>query len=141
MSRGQLPTTWAKVWGRSGERGLHLAQRAGDLGPDGVDVIVESLQGKDFELGLLVGQEAEDTGCCDESRHVWYRDQLSWMGVSTEGGESNSDGLIELYTELENGSMGSCWDEDDAMKERMGIDAEICLLVVMVEGGRSYGWL
>lgn len=37
----------------------HLPQGARDLGPNGVDVIVECLQGEDLELGFLVGEEAQ----------------------------------------------------------------------------------
>ena len=41
---------------------IHLAQCASHLGPDSVDVIVQGLEGKDLELGLLVGQEAQHAG-------------------------------------------------------------------------------
>lgn len=56
--------------GRSrGADNTHLAQSTSDLGPDGVDIIVESLQGKDLEFGLLVGEEAQHSSCCDKAGH------------------------------------------------------------------------
>lgn len=47
----------------------HLAQCTSDLGPNSVDVIVEGLQGKDLELGLVVGEKAQHSGCRDETGH------------------------------------------------------------------------
>lgn len=48
---------------------IHLTKRAGNLGPDSVNVIVERLQSEDLQLGLFVSQEAENAGCCDETWH------------------------------------------------------------------------
>lgn len=47
----------------------HLAQGTSDFCPNSVDIIVESLQGKDLELGFVVGQEAQHSGCRDEAGH------------------------------------------------------------------------
>lgn len=43
----------------------HLTQGSSDLCPDSIDVIVKGLEGKDLELGLLVGEEAKHSGCRD----------------------------------------------------------------------------
>lgn len=51
--------------------GVHLTQCAGDLSPDGVDVIIQSLEGKDLELWLLVGEEAQHSGSRHEAGHVF----------------------------------------------------------------------
>ena len=59
----------AKTCGRGLWQNAHLAQSSGHLGPNGVDIIVERLQGKDFELGLFVGQKGQDAGRRDEARH------------------------------------------------------------------------
>ena len=48
---------------------LHLTKSTGNLGPHGVDVIVEGLEGEDLELGLFVGQEAQHSGGSDKARH------------------------------------------------------------------------
>lgn len=48
---------------------LHLAQCASNLSPNGVDVIVEGLEGKDLELWLFVREEAQDASCRDEAGH------------------------------------------------------------------------
>lgn len=42
---------------------IHLAKGISNFGPDCVDIIVQSLQGKDFELRLLVSEEGEDARC------------------------------------------------------------------------------
>lgn len=62
----------------------HLTQGASDFCPHGVDIIVEGLEGKDLELGLLVGEEAQDSGCRDEAGHredcgERERDAQWWM--------------------------------------------------------------
>lgn len=46
-----------------------MTQGSSDLCPDSIDIIVQGLEGKDLELGLLVGEEAKDSGCCDEAGH------------------------------------------------------------------------
>jgi hypothetical protein len=39
---------------------VHLNKGASHLGPNGVDVIVKSLQGEHLELWLLLAEEGED---------------------------------------------------------------------------------
>jgi hypothetical protein len=46
-----------------------LTQRTSDLGPNGVNIIVQSLQGEDLELGLILGEEGENACSRDEARH------------------------------------------------------------------------
>lgn len=48
---------------------VHLAQCTSNLGPDGIDVIIKGLQGEDLELGLVVGEKAQHSGCRDETGH------------------------------------------------------------------------
>jgi len=75
-----------------GESHIHLAQGPSHLGPDGVDVIVESLEGKNLELGFFVGQEGQDTGCCDKARHCVgggpsrrsWEGCLSWAKINVD---------------------------------------------------------
>lgn len=50
-------------------RDLHLAQCASNLSPYGVDIIVEGLEGKDFELWLFVREKAQDASCRNEAGH------------------------------------------------------------------------
>jgi hypothetical protein len=48
---------------------IHLAQRACNLRPHGVEIIVERLKGEDLEFGLLLRKEGEDTRCRHKARH------------------------------------------------------------------------
>lgn len=70
----------AMTTGRGGGDSAHLTQGASDLCPDSVDVIVEGLEGKDLELGLLVGEEAQDSGRCDETGHCSRRGGIKRAG-------------------------------------------------------------
>lgn len=46
-----------------------MTQSPSDLCPYSINIIVEGLEGKDLELWLLVGEEAKDSGCRDETGH------------------------------------------------------------------------
>lgn len=48
---------------------VHLTQRTGNLGPNSVDVVVESLEGEDLELGLLVSEKSQHSAGCNEAWH------------------------------------------------------------------------
>lgn len=83
-------SAWDRASGRwRRENSVHLAQGASDLCPDSVDVIVEGLEGKDLELGLLIGEEAQDSGCCDETGHRSIRRE------ENKGRKAGACGLYE----------------------------------------------
>ena len=47
-----------------------MAESTSNLRPNGVDIIVERLQGKHLKFGFLIGKEAEHARCCDKPGHV-----------------------------------------------------------------------
>jgi hypothetical protein len=67
-------TVYAGSASSEGERtgtmeGLHLAKRRSDLGPDGINIVVERLESEDLELGFLLGEEGEDARRRHQPRH------------------------------------------------------------------------
>jgi hypothetical protein len=64
-----------------------LAQSSGHLGPDSVDVIVESLEGEDLELRLLIGEEGQDARRRDQARHGRVSSTRDLRGATDSGGE------------------------------------------------------
>jgi len=48
----------------------HLPERASDLGPHGVNVVIQGLKREDLELRLVIGKERQHARRCDETRHI-----------------------------------------------------------------------
>lgn len=51
---------------------LHIAQRASNLCPNSVNIIVEGLEGVDLEFRLLIGEKGKNAGGGDEARHCEF---------------------------------------------------------------------
>jgi hypothetical protein len=83
-----------------GRESLQLVQRPRDLSPDGVNVLVEGLEGEDLELGLLVrekGQEAGGRGPRGHLGKLYEQMRDGWIrAVASSGGRRWRDKRVKF---------------------------------------------
>lgn len=53
---------------KTGEH-LHLTNRPSDFCPYRIDIVVQGLQGEDLQLGLRIGEEAQNSCGRGQARH------------------------------------------------------------------------